>query len=534
MKKTILKRSAAILTALLLALPVSAAEYTGQFTDVSRTAWYYSDVADAYSHGLISGKSDTAFDPDGTLTIAQAVKLAVACHQTLVTGKTSELTAASGTKWYDPYVTYAKDNGIVTEDEDWDAPATRGKIAVLFSRTMISSGSDCPEVNPIAFGNLTDVDVSAWYSGAVYRLYRWGILTGDGSSIKPESPVKRSEIAAVVMRMIDASRRVDLNPDNGEKLPESSQTTPPSGNAGTSSGTSSPDVLSSLTLYAGSTDKKAFTGITGAAGDFSIAEGESYLNASYSMDLLNSVILENDNFSFRLYTGSGYEALGIVRGWLNEAARGANGSAVHERNDVYAAINSLFKIWIDDTRIPISEMWYADHGDYTTYAFYFDRTLNPDEAESVRFLCGRLDISTLQAYGMQSLSYLADNAEELTTPPAEENLGNLGTPDGDTPASGTFDSTAAYDAAVKEAKNGAEILYEYNTARCTILYGRRMYGGSSEDYRLLFIFPDGTVQNVSYVKLDSIRINNDGDVLYYAIDGPDGRIIQYGVNFGSR
>ena len=61
-----------------------------------------------------------------------------------------------------------------------------------------------------------------------------------------------------------------------------------------------------------------------------------------------------------------------------------------------------------------------------------------------------------------------------------------------------------------------------------------MYGGSAEDYRLLFIFPDGTVQNVSYVKLDSIRINNDGDVLYYAIDGPDGRIIQYGVNFGSR
>ena len=95
MKKTILKRSAAILTALLLALPVSAAEYTGQFTDVPQTAWYYSDVADAYSHGLISGKSDTAFDPDGTLTIAQAVKLAVACHQTLVTGKTSGLTAAS-------------------------------------------------------------------------------------------------------------------------------------------------------------------------------------------------------------------------------------------------------------------------------------------------------------------------------------------------------------------------------------------------------------------------------------------------------
>ncbi len=534
MNKNILKRSAAILTALLLALPVCAAEtYSGQFTDVPQNAWYYSDVADAYSHGLISGKSDTEFKPNGTLTIAEAVKLAVACHQTLVSGKTTALTSQTA-NWYDPYVTYAKDNGIVTEDEDYTAPATRGKIAVLFSRAMISSGTDCPEVNPIAFGNLSDVDVQAWYSGAVYRLYRWGILTGDGSSVKPESPVKRSEIAAIVMRMIDPSRRVDLNANDGEKLPASSQTTPPSGNTGTSAGTTAPDVLSSLTLYAGSTDKKAFTGITGAAGDFSVTGGESYLNASYSMDLLNSVVLENDNISFRLYTGSGYEALGIVRGWLNEAARGYNGSAVHERNDVYAAINSLFKIWIDDTRIPVNELWYADHGDYTTYAFYFDRSLNPDEVESVRFLCGRLDISTLKSYGMESLSYLADNAEELTVPPEEENLGNLGTPGTDSTPSGGFDSTAAYDSAVKEAKNGAEILYEYNTTRCTILYGRRMYGGSAEDYRLLFIFPDGTVQNVAYVKLDSIRINNDGDVLYYAIDGPDGRIIQYGVNFGGR
>jgi len=321
MTRKIIRRSAAVLTAVLFALPVCAADYRDQFTDVAKTAWYYNDVADAYANGLISGKSDTEFKPDGTLTVAEAVKLAVVCHQTLVSGKVSPL-SPSGENWYDPYVTYAKDNGIVTEDEDYTAPATRGKIAVLFSRAMISSGTDCPEVNPIAFGNLSDVDVSAWYSGAVYRLYRWGILTGDGTSVKPESPVKRSEISAVVMRMIDASRRVDLDKTNGEKLPQAPTVTPPADNTGASSGTgsgstSAPDVMSSLTLYAGSTDKKAFTGITAAAGDFAVTDGVSYQNASYSMDLLNSVILENDNISFRLYTGSGYEALGIVRGWLN-------------------------------------------------------------------------------------------------------------------------------------------------------------------------------------------------------------------------
>ncbi|MBQ8512345.1 MAG: S-layer homology domain-containing protein [Clostridia bacterium] len=538
MTKSVLRRTAAILAAVLLALPVSAARtYTGQFTDVASGAWYYNDIADAYASGLINGKSDTQFKPDGTLTIAETIKLAVCCHQMLRDGSVTDL-ASSGGNWYDPYVSYATENGIVTEVyDDYNAPATRGQVAVLFSRTMISSGTEAPEVNPIAFGQLTDVDVNAWYSGSVYRLYRWGILTGDGAgSVKPEAQVKRSEISAIVMRMIDASKRVDLNANDGDRLPETPAVTIPSDSTSTGTTTGSadaPDVLSSLTLYGGSTDKKAFSGITGAAGDFSIAAGESYLNASYSMDLLNSVILENDNISFRLYTGSGYEALGIVRGWLNDAARGYNGSSVRERNDVYAAINSLFKIWIDDTRIPVNEMWYADHGDYTTYAFYFDRYVDPDAISSVRFLCGRVDADTLDAYGMESLGYLAANAEELTTPPVEESLGNLGeTPSDDTP--GQIVTSENYDAAIRDAKQGAEILYEYETARCTILYGRRMYGGTVDDYRLLFIFPDGTVQNVAYVKLDSIRINNDGDVLYYAIEGPDGKMIQYGVNLGGR
>ena len=45
MTSNIIKRSAAVLTALLLALPVCAADYNDQFNDVAKTAWYYSDVA---------------------------------------------------------------------------------------------------------------------------------------------------------------------------------------------------------------------------------------------------------------------------------------------------------------------------------------------------------------------------------------------------------------------------------------------------------------------------------------------------------
>ena len=121
----------------LSAASVSAADisptrsYNGQFSDVSSSAWYYDSVSGAYSLGLISGVDDTHFSPDGTITIAQAVKLAASCHQLLTDGKTTEL--AGDKNWYDGYLSYAEKNGIVTEEYDsYTTPATRGQIAVLF------------------------------------------------------------------------------------------------------------------------------------------------------------------------------------------------------------------------------------------------------------------------------------------------------------------------------------------------------------------------------------------------------------------
>lgn len=47
------------------------------FADVAETAWYYTDVAKAYRIGMMNGVSETAFDPTGKVTIAQAITLAV-------------------------------------------------------------------------------------------------------------------------------------------------------------------------------------------------------------------------------------------------------------------------------------------------------------------------------------------------------------------------------------------------------------------------------------------------------------------------
>lgn len=52
----------------------------GQFTDVSASAWYAEYVKDAFELDLVSGNSDTTFNPNGNLTIAEAVVLACNLH----------------------------------------------------------------------------------------------------------------------------------------------------------------------------------------------------------------------------------------------------------------------------------------------------------------------------------------------------------------------------------------------------------------------------------------------------------------------
>ena len=43
------------------------------FDDLERSAWYYSYVVEAVSHGLFNGVSETKFEPNGTMTRAMAV-----------------------------------------------------------------------------------------------------------------------------------------------------------------------------------------------------------------------------------------------------------------------------------------------------------------------------------------------------------------------------------------------------------------------------------------------------------------------------
>lgn len=471
-------------------------EYDGRFTDVSADDWFYDVVTGAYEIGVINGKSESSFDPNGELTIAEAVKLAAVAHQLLSGGKAESMPSA--TPWYKPYLDYCKDNYIVTEDyPDYDEAALRCQVAVLFSRAVTASGVETKELNEITPDVLVDVESSDWFSGAIYRMFRWGIMTGDEKGeMHPNDTVTRCEIAAVVMRVIDSELRVRLGEEPEEPEPEPEQP------------------ADRIVLYDGSDSSASFAGITGFAANFSKSSGEWAADRSYSLNLIDNLVLEPDNISFRLYKGAGYEALGIVRGWLNATARGADGEEVRDAEAVREKLNELIYIWVNGRRVEIAEMWYADHGDYVTYAFYFGKTANLKKVDSVDVMCGRLgsDIMATEALsGIYKLLYGEDSPSTPTDKPVD---------------------TGVYDITVADLKGSAkEIIFEYECSRCAIIYGRGMYGGDEGEYRLLFVFRDGSTQTVYTQKLEDIRMNDDGTVLYYTVTAPDGEAIQYGVNF---
>ena len=194
------------------------------FYDTQKTDWYYPSVAKAVELGLMNGRGGGLYEPEGTVTFAEAVKLAAVIRERFETGA---VTLANGDPWYATYVTYADEKGILTDGEAWgmisagevlaraNEPVTRSEFAWIFSRALPEGA--LAEVNDIPEGSIPDlypdggeVNVSPERQSAVYALYRAGILNGSDAygTFRPWANIKRSEVAAIAVRMCLPGERV--------------------------------------------------------------------------------------------------------------------------------------------------------------------------------------------------------------------------------------------------------------------------------------------------------------------------------------
>ena len=181
------------------------AAYDGRFTDVPKSAWYYDSVGRAWSYGLVQGVEATQFSPNGNLTLAECVTLAARMHSIYQTGSEQ---FHNGNPWYQEYVDYAVENGIISAGRsDWNAPVTRGEsfliLAAAFPEEALAPINEIPE------GSIPDLNVKDACYDAAYRLYRAGVLTGNSplGEANPNGSIRRSEAAAILIRMADPAQR---------------------------------------------------------------------------------------------------------------------------------------------------------------------------------------------------------------------------------------------------------------------------------------------------------------------------------------
>lgn len=214
------KRIAILLLALVLTAQTAFAgtlssfsqtrEYkSGTFTDVPVSEWYAAGILGCYELGLVDGRAGGVFEPDGYVTIAESIKMAVTLHSIYETGA-AFVPENSTAEWYTPYVSYAVRSGIIKYGayKNLDARATRSDFALIFANSLPEEA--LTPVNNIPDGAIPDVRESYSYGGAVYMLYRAGVLTGAGSDGEyyPSLSITRAEAATILLRMADASKRV--------------------------------------------------------------------------------------------------------------------------------------------------------------------------------------------------------------------------------------------------------------------------------------------------------------------------------------
>ena len=185
---------------LLSAIPAEAA-----FSDIPEGAWYSADVESAVESGIINGRSNDRFAPEEYLTAAEGIKLAACLSQMSSDGK---VTLTAGDPWYKPYVEYMEKLGVKADISDWNAPAEREMFMYFFAHAMPEE--KLAKVNEVEDGAVPDVAKENEYYSEIYTLYRAGIVRGSDESGKcnPKSPIKRSEAAAIITRMMNEEERL--------------------------------------------------------------------------------------------------------------------------------------------------------------------------------------------------------------------------------------------------------------------------------------------------------------------------------------
>jgi len=176
------------------------------FKDVKESDWFYSSVQYAFEKGFFAGTSTTTFSPNGTMTRSMFVTVLGRMAGVDPDNYKGESVFSDVPKntYYAPYVAWAAKYGITSGVGNGkfapDEPITRQQMAAFFIRYSEIFGVEY-ETDTNITTIPKDIDKVAPYAReAVLKLWKTGLLAGDGVNFDPSGYATRAQCAALCMR----------------------------------------------------------------------------------------------------------------------------------------------------------------------------------------------------------------------------------------------------------------------------------------------------------------------------------------------
>ena len=209
-RKRILAMILAVASCLSLAVGVSAANTVARkatdFRDYDRTAWYAEAVSAAVDNGLLYGKSATVIDPNGDMTraeMAAIINRSFGCYKIT---DISQYKDVSKSKWYYKDVALAVQmgtyNGRSASAMAPDAPISRQEAMTVVARALELDYDTYAKTDLSAFSDRGKI--SDWALPYVRAMVGADYIHGRGKILAPLDNITRAEFAQIFANIISS------------------------------------------------------------------------------------------------------------------------------------------------------------------------------------------------------------------------------------------------------------------------------------------------------------------------------------------
>lgn len=214
-------------------VPTALAEKADDFTDVSRSDWYYQFVDYVTSKGYFNGVADKTFAPADNMTRAMFVTVLFRFDGAKGDRSQSAFTDVAPGEWYTDAINWAAANRIVDGVGNGkfapNDPITRAQMCTMIERYLALYKKawkvTLPETGSVSV-MVDENAIPAYALAAVKQCQRHGLVNGfEDGTFRPNELSTRAQVAAVIYRMSYLVQ--NAKPDNTPSVNPGGTVNPP-------------------------------------------------------------------------------------------------------------------------------------------------------------------------------------------------------------------------------------------------------------------------------------------------------------------